>query len=72
MSKNYTKCGCADGLECKVTKSFEYLGKVYKFKQCKAVDVPVIPEELKADSPRQKRFLIRVGPKLSLKPRACL
>ena len=57
------KCGCDDGLECKVTKSItvgvgDNVRKVV-IKQCRAADEEVAPEEIEYDEgiSREKRFL---------------
>ena len=61
------KCGCADGLACRVAKAFSILGQKIEIRQCMPVEdkisVETIEEEemtyLAAD--RQKRFLFNVS-----------
>ncbi|KAK3730526.1 hypothetical protein QZH41_017235, partial [Actinostola sp. cb2023] len=62
-----TKCGCADGLECRVTKEFKILGQVITLRQCMKVGVPSVVEKLEDEEVKQimektrtKRFLIDV------------
>ena len=62
-------CGCADGLECKITKVFELLGVAkYHTRTCQPVDKPVTPEvvELGPEGVPQKdrRFLGGILPTL--------
>ena len=57
------KCGCDDGLECKVVKvinaTIGQMKKTVKIRQCREVDEIVVPEEIDYDEEglRQKRFL---------------
>ena len=60
------QCGCADGLECRVTKEFDILGQKIQIRQCMESGVRTAVEKLEEEevselaSEREKRFLIDV------------
>ncbi|XP_028398259.1 uncharacterized protein LOC114521884 [Dendronephthya gigantea] len=59
------KCGCDDGLECKVTQVITVTvadkEKVVKIRQCRASEEVVVPREVKYNAePGKKRFLSSV------------
>ncbi|KAK3730529.1 hypothetical protein QZH41_017238 [Actinostola sp. cb2023] len=63
LLKSVTRCGCADGLACRVTKEFSILGQKIKLRQCMETGEEIRVEQLNdedVDEPketREKRFL---------------
>ncbi|XP_031568699.1 uncharacterized protein LOC116303314 [Actinia tenebrosa] len=59
-----TNCGCADGLECRVTKEFEVLGQKVQLRQCMTIGEQSVVEKIENEElkelsqTRKRRFLI--------------
>ena len=65
LLQGVTKCGCSNGLECRVTKEITILGQKIPFRQCMTpglrFDVEQVKEEDMAAPEREKRFLVDVS-----------
>ncbi|XP_031568698.1 uncharacterized protein LOC116303313 [Actinia tenebrosa] len=58
-----TSCGCADGLECRVTKEFSVLGQKIQLRQCMETGLESRVEKLENEEEeepgkRERRFLV--------------
>lgn len=63
-----TQCGCADGLECRVTKEFSVLGQKIQLRQCMETGLDTAVEKLENNEEeepgkRERRFLVDVSRK---------